>query len=372
MVKLFEIRTLAEFESLGDEWRELQLAVGAQSIFLTHEWFGVCAKNLSPNQQMLVLLLRDGTRLVGIAPLLQQRTHVRRLPTTQIGFLQNPLSPFVDFLLLDPPAGLHAVLTHLWNTRTGWDLLRLTNLREDSPLLELLCSLLQNEGRAFRKHVASRTPFLPIHGSWEEFYKSKSQKFKKTRRSVANRIQHLGEFTVCQITRPQDAGEAFEQMLMVSARSWKRRHHADLLSPEFERAFFSELTRVASKAGWLRLWLLKKGDEVLAAEFHLDDHGTVYALRAHYDKAYASYSPGTYLDFAIVEQLFRDGCSCYDMGPGAADYKLAWTESNYARYAVEAYNRGVYPEFLNRLQNSWIPALKSSAVGRWIRRAQNP
>ncbi len=372
MAQLAEIRTLQEFAGLGEEWRELQLAVGSRSIFLSHEWFGVCAKNLSPHQQMLILVLRDRGRLMGIAPLLQQRARVRRFPVTQIGFLQNPVSPFADFLLLDPVEGFRTILGYLSQTRMRWDLLRLTNWREDSPLLPVFCRSLEEVGHLFRKQIASRNPFLLVRGSWEEFYKSTSQKFKKTRRSVTNRVHRLGDITVQQVSCPREAGGALEELLAVSARSWKRLHNADLLSLSFERAFLTELTRMASEAGWLRLWLLRKGDESLAAEFHLDDHGTVYGLRAHYDEAFASCSPGTYLDFVIVQELFRRGCSGYDMGPGAADYKLAWTEQSCTCYTVEAYNRGGYAGFLGRLENSWIPALKSSALGRWLRREPSP
>ena len=367
-----EVRTLAELEKLQAEWEELQATAGAPSIFLTHQWFLVCAQNLPADQRMLILLVREGKRLVGIAPLIEERRRIRGLPVTQIGCLQSRLSPFTDFLLIDPQEGLSAVLGHLWNTRRNWDVLRLSGLREDSPLLELLCSMLRAQRRAFRKCVISQSPFLLIQQSWEEFYQSKSQKFKKTRRSVSNRISRLGEITVEQVNRPEDAARGLEQMLAVSAGSWKQRQHIDLLTPQFEHDFFSDLTRVASEAGWLRLWLLKKGEEVLAAEFHLDDHGTIYALRAQYDDAHASYSPGTYLDFQIVQHLFGNGYSCYDMGPGAADYKLAWTSATRACYAVEVYNCGFYPKLLNQLQNSWIPRLKATSLGRWILRDQEP
>jgi GNAT acetyltransferase-like protein len=91
-------------------------------------------------------------------------------------------------------------------------------------------------------------------------------------------------------------------------------------------------------------------------------------LRAQYNEAYATYSPGRYLDYEIVEQLFRDGCSAYDMGPGAADYKLAWTDSTYACHAIDLYKPSLYPQLVYRLEHVWIPALKRSNAGRWVKK----
>jgi len=366
MLQIDEIRTLREFEALRDTWHELQQAAGARSVFLSHEWFLVCAQCLSPSQQMLVLVLRREGRPVGAVPLLSQRIQVRHLPATQIGFLENPLTPFVDFLLTEREEGLRTVLGYFRETHTDWDVLSLGKLREDSPHLDLLRRLLGHQRQTFRVLTVSQTPFLRIQQSWEEFYQSKSQKFKKTRRSVANRIERLGPVAVELVRRPEECARGLEQLLEVSQRSWKRQQATDLLTPEFERKFLGQLTGVVSNAGWLRLWLLKKGEDVLAAEYHLDDHGAVYALRAHYDDAYAASSPGAYLDTMIVRHLFENGCTLYDMGPGRVDYKLAWTNSVYCCYSLEIYNQTFYSQLLGRLETRWIPALKASPLGRWL------
>jgi CelD/BcsL family acetyltransferase involved in cellulose biosynthesis len=370
MLQIEEIRTLAEFEKLRDEWRELQGAARAESIFLSHTWLSVCARCLSVGQQLLILLLRREGKLVGAAPLVQENVRVRHLPATQIHFLSNALTPFVDFLLIDPEEGLQAILKHFREVRTNWELLSLSKIREDSPHREWLERMLARRDAIYRKTTTGWTPYLRIEGSWDSFYQSKSAKFKKTRRSVTNKVERLGPVKVELLTRPEEAAAGLEVMFAVSERSWKRNQGTDLLAPHFEREFFSHLTRVASSEGWLRLWLLKLEDRPLASEYHLDDHGTEYALRAQYDEEYSSCSPGNYLDTYIVRYLFENGCRRYDMGPGAVDYKLAWTESGYHCHVVELYNSRLYPQIVGRMETSWIPAIKASAFGRWIARRQ--
>jgi CelD/BcsL family acetyltransferase involved in cellulose biosynthesis len=370
MLEIEEIRSPSEFGRIRGEWHDLQNSAGATSVFLSHGWFEVCAASLAADQQLLILLVREEGRLVGGAPFVKQRSHVRRMPIREIRFLENPLTPFVDFLFVDPQTGLRAILTHFQKTYTDWDVLSFQKLREDSPQLAFLRDLLQREKWMLRESTVGRTPFLRIEKTWEDFYKSKSPAFRKSRRGITNRVERLGPITIEQVTLPEDAERGLELMLKVSERSWTRRQGADLLSAKFEREFFQKLTKVASQAGYLRIWLLKKGEEVLATEYHIEDHRTVYGLRAHYDAEYSSSSPGSYLDTRIVQQLFQNGYSVYDMGPGMVGYKLAWTDEFYQCQEINVYNSRPYAQFLARLEIRWIPALKESSLGRWLRKTR--
>src|SRR5215831_1351690 len=165
------IQNLQRFEHLKTDWNELQRRAKLGSPFLSHQWFRACARSLFPHQELLLFALREGKELIGVAPLLRERVHVRGLPVEQIGFLENPLSPFADFLLLDPKLGLNLILEHLFHVYTNWDILTLNRLREDSPNLNIFCSLLSSHSSTYHKRVTSRTPYLLIDRPWEEFYK---------------------------------------------------------------------------------------------------------------------------------------------------------------------------------------------------------
>ncbi len=366
MLQIEEIRSLDRLASLREEWRALQQTAGARSFFLSPDWFLLCARHLAPNQRMLILCLRRDGRLVGVAPMMSERARLRRLPVTRIRFLENHLTPFADSILAEPEEGMAAILGYFRETRRDWDVLSLSRLREDSPHLKLLDDLLRRNRRTFRTSVVSRTPFLRIERTWEEFYQSKSQKFRKTRRSITNKVERLGPLTVELVSRPEDTQRGLEQWLELSRRSRIRKHGTDLLTPEFERAFFIGLSELAGQAGAMRLWLLKKENELLAAEYHIDDRGVEYGLRSCYDETYSSSSPGAYLDLYIVRHLFENGASIYDMGPGLVEYKRAWTDSLYQCYGVDVFNRSFYAGLLGRLETRWIPAIKSSALRRWI------
>jgi CelD/BcsL family acetyltransferase involved in cellulose biosynthesis len=372
MLRVLEIKSLRELENIRDAWQNLHAKLANPSVFLSYGWFYVCVKNVVHEQGTpLILTVHSGDRLIGIAPLIQKRAKVRGLPVRQIEFLTTPLTPFVDFLLLEPENSLSAITEHLLHTRKSWDVLSFGKFKEDCSNLRLLISVFMKSGCQVRDREVARVPFLRLDTKWDDFYQSKSRKFRMTRRSVANRLKRLGTITVERARSADDADPALKAMLCVSGKGWKHRQGKDLLTPEIERSLLTDLTRIAAREGWLNIWLLKYEDNVLAAEYHVKDDGAIYGLRAQYDEAYAAYSPGRYLDYEIVEQLFRDGCTYYDMGPGAAEYKLAWTEQTYGCRALEVYKPSLYSKFVYRLQHVWVPDLKRTRVGRWMARREN-
>jgi len=245
-------------------------------------------------------------------------------------------------------------------------------IREGSRGLAALKAALGRKNRIAVESEVSRTPYLEIQGTLDEFWRSKSAKFRKTRRSIANRIEKLGGVHVECITGDGRVEAALREFLELSRKSWTRTEGRDLLAEDFERRFLEDLTKLAVEKGWLRLWFLRKDDELIAAEYHLRDGDVEYGLRAHYDPAYAYQSPGTFLDVSVVKRLFADGCRIYDMGPGLVGYKAAWTTTAYACSSLSLFGRGVYAGFLGRLESTWIPAARKSSLGRWLASKKRP
>jgi CelD/BcsL family acetyltransferase involved in cellulose biosynthesis len=368
MLRIETIRNLNDFVSLREEWKRLQLRLGSTCIFLGYEWFRVCASNLRPGQELLILMLWEGNLLVGIAPLMRTERRIRRLPLKRIEFLGNEITPIADFLLVEVEKSLRAIVDYLYSTEKRWDVLWLAGLSKNSAALEALSSGLCAPARQqVQRKLISSIPYLQINSSWDEFYNAKSRKFRMTRRSITNRIHRMEGIEIEHITGAS-AADGLASLLEVSSRSWKRRENLDLIDAAFEKKFFSELTEVAAERGWVHIWLLKQKGRPIAAEYHLQSGDVVYGLRAHYDDEYAQCSPGAYLDLEVVKQLHENGVRCYDMGPGTAEYKLAWTDSSYPLFAVELYNQSMYARFVSGFENSFIPAVKRTALGRHLQR----
>jgi CelD/BcsL family acetyltransferase involved in cellulose biosynthesis len=364
MIEVQEINSRDDLQRLGTEWDSLARRVNP-SLFLSHGWFMTCVGALGSTERPRILVLREGGNIVGIAPLLQRKTSLRHMPLTQVGFLDNNLTPFCDFLLVDAQAGVRAILDHLVKCG-GFDVLRFQRLLSGSPNLPALKLELERRRMPMFEKPIAEVVYLPIAGEWDAFYNARSRKFRMTRRSVANKIARLGKIGVECAETPEQLKSALAAVLDLSAQGWKRRENRDLLGEDVERRLLTSMVEWAGSTGHVRIWLLRKDQDVIAAEFHLVDSGTAYGLRAQYDPQYYSHSPGRALDYEIVERLFQAGFTTYDMGPGVAEYKRNWSDDTYTTLQVEAFADRFYPQLAAKIHYRLVPALKQSRLGKWL------
>jgi CelD/BcsL family acetyltransferase involved in cellulose biosynthesis len=86
----------------------------------------------------------------------------------------------------------------------------------------------------------------------------------------------------------------------------------------------------------------------------------ISALRSDYDPAYENLSPGTYMNWKMLEQLFNEDYRYYSMGPGGNTYKFRWAEELPDQYRMTLYNRTWRGRLLDLLE------LKSRPMKRTI------
>jgi CelD/BcsL family acetyltransferase involved in cellulose biosynthesis len=364
MIEIQEINTREGLGGLVSDWNDLAERANP-SLFLSHGWFSSCAEVLAPSQRLKVLALREAGKLTGIAPLLLRSTSLRHFPLKQVGFLDNDLTPFCDFLLLEPESGVRAIVDYLVKSG-GFDLLRFNRMLPSSPNLPFLKRELERRGMTPHENAVAEVVVLRIAGDWDTFYNAKSRKFRMTRRSIANKIARLGEISVECAETPEQLKPALAAVLELSTLGWKRLENRDRLGEDVERRLLTSLVDRAAARQNVRIWMLRKDGDVIAAEFHLVDEGTAYGLRAQYDPQYFSHSPGRALDYEVVERLFKGGFATYDMGPGVAEYKRNWSDDTYASLQIEAFPRRLYPQLAAKVHYRLVPALKQTALGKWI------
>ena len=57
-------------------------------------------------------------------------------------------------------------------------------------------------------------------------------------------------------------------------------------------------------------------------------------------------SPGTYLNWKLLERMFKDEIIYYSMGPGENEYKLRWSDTAISLSHITIYNK----TFLNMVE----------------------
>lgn len=363
------IRSEAEFAALKPEWNDLLEQSGQSSPFLSHEWFSCCLEGFSQGRELYIHAVRERGTLLGIAPLWLYDEASRWIPARQIGFITSLDTPFADFILQKERQQeilIRLLDQLLTKSPVRWDLISLRQWPSVSPRYGLAEQIFQRQRRSTFREVASTVPYIPIEGSWEAFLEGRSVKFRKTHRNIVNRVAKLKN--VQMLCYRQDAGgEVLRDVLTVSEKSWKKVEGIAISSKEESKRFFRALTRAASERDWLMVWVLKVEGTPVATEYHLVDDRTVYALRADFDEAHKSSSPGAYLEYQIVKQLFEEGYREYNTGPGLNTYKLHWTEHRRENVTINVCNNSLRGRAIWGAEKVW-PLLRQvkSLKGQWV------
>ena len=105
-----------------------------------------------------------------------------------------------------------------------------------------------------------------------------------------------------------DLASLMKTLVSLSASSWKASTGLTL-DQQGPGAFINRLSELAMRNAWLLVWVLTIDGEPAAMEYQLEFKGVVSGLRADYDSRFDGYSPGTLLNWRIIEQLFERDAS---------------------------------------------------------------
>lgn len=356
-----EISDFGRFEALEPEWEELRHNSLAGSFFLSHAWFRCCWIGHGRASRAMVLAVRDGADLVGVAPLLIGKSRWRLFPIRVVSLMQNQDSPFIGLVLRRDRAerALRALLDHL-GRMPGWDITSLSKIPVGSGS-ERVAEHATGAWRCIRREAA-RSPVLATDGNWEEFWKQQSQRFKKTIRNVNNRVERLGRITVDDLGQSGSEEECTEVFHAVAAQSWKAGLPISVTQNADVARFFGELTATLLQRRQLALWVLRLDGVPIATEYHVRDGDTICALRSDFVDTLRDASPGAYLNYRIIRAYFDQDVRLYDMGPGDSEYKARWTSAQRATDTFWLFNRTPYAAALYEIERHVAPALRRLRV----------
>jgi CelD/BcsL family acetyltransferase involved in cellulose biosynthesis len=357
-LKIRRIERAEELAALAPMWAELGGASGQNSPFLSHDWFWCCWQAVAPQRRPEILVIEEGGGPVGLVPLMRWRERVRSLPVRCLGFLECPDTPVVDMLAVgDPCRAIEAFLEHL-ATRSDWDIVRFQKLETTSATVKTLEGVLP--GRLpWRLAGRGLSPFLEVSGTWEAFFRSKTQRFRKTIRNMENRLRRAGIVTAEEHRKVDPDGPLFAEVMEVSRQSWKGPRGLAMATMQGMPVFFRQLTQRASANGWLHLWILRIDGRAVATEYQIGAAGRRHALRSDFDPALADLSPGTFLNARIIESLFaREDVHEYDMGPGTNEYKLRWATGSHETLTLEMYSPAAYGRLLYAMEGRLVPVAR--------------
>ncbi|MBW4933388.1 GNAT family N-acetyltransferase [Marinobacter sp. F4206] len=250
---------------------------------------------------------KDGV-LVGIAPLVRTRERYRGVPITLVKLAANGHSPYssivVDSSLTTSEAEqVYAALTQITSREVGL----FFKIDQASELKRFLTDRSKPGHERVLEKPSLRTPVVDIEGSWSEFYQSRSRSLKKSLNHKLNRFRKNGDFTIDHEKITGADQPIIDELIAISANSWKSSIGNDLRSNQRSRHFLLNLVGSFGKSGGLSAWIVRHKDTPVAFELHLTFDNVVYPIRADYDDRFKAYSPGSVLEYSALKSLFEMG-----------------------------------------------------------------
>jgi CelD/BcsL family acetyltransferase involved in cellulose biosynthesis len=336
----------AGFQGLVDEWNRLAARTDPRSVFFRHEWFDAAWRWLRDTCSLCIVCIRRDGELIGICPLLRRRSTRARIAMTELKFLTVPDTQ--ECGLLADPSDLGDVVTgimdYLSSGKIYWDIMRLEKLPADSSVLKVLADTAHRTGYKVQVSDGGDNPGVGLKDSWQAYYGRRSRRLKKGNNLIVNRLKRDKKQVEIRCYRRTvddiDQASLIKTVIALSASSWKSSTGLTL-DNRGPGAFIVRLSEHAMRNSWFLVWVLTIDGEPAAMEYQLEFNGVVSGLRADYDPRFEEYSPGTLLNWRIIEQLFDRDSSFYSLGPGSNQYKMRWAEEHRQLKTLVAYGPSV-------------------------------
>src|SRR5437667_8473843 len=165
------VETISDYKSFLDlepVWNDLVEAAGIDHPFLTYEWVRTWWECFGEGKQLHILVVKDGTGPIAIAPLMVSPGRMYGLRVRQIESLGNVHTQRFDFIMARRAREAYsAIWKRLVNDADQWDMLQLCQLPPGSRTLEELPKLAAADGFLTGLWHSGDSPYLPLTGGWE-------------------------------------------------------------------------------------------------------------------------------------------------------------------------------------------------------------
>lgn len=357
---------------LKPAWDDLVERAGVEHPFLSHEWTTTWWECFGAGKELRVLLVRDGARLVGLAPLMRSDARMYGLRVRRLGTLYNPHVPRSDFVIARGAQGAcRALWRELCGAERGWDMLELCQLPSDSPALAELPALARADGFLTGVWRASDSPYLPVAGSWADYLGRLRAKHRSNLRNRLRRLGQLGEVKLEVVCSADELARALEDGYGLEAAAWKGEAGTAIAARPELRLFYTRLAERMARGGRLRLHFLTLDGRRIAFGYSLLHRDRLYLLKPGYDPEYAHLSPSGLLLHKVLQDAFDRRLAEHDFLGVDDAWKLEWTSAVRPHRWLCVFPRNATGALLRSLKFGIVPALRRLAPGRPARGAQS-
>jgi CelD/BcsL family acetyltransferase involved in cellulose biosynthesis len=328
------IRDLAGVQALAGEWDGLLSRSASPEVFRTYEWLTTWWEvfGASGGRQPLVVVVRQGRTLVGLAPFVVRdvgrgRARVRRLELMGTGEdkTDEVCSYFGDIIAATgfEEAVCDCVWRCLQSERSSWDEAVWGSILESSLIARYLRPRAHDHGHASTGSTFGRRFWVDLSGgNFNGFLEGLSKKRRTRLQSYRRKLEKEGVVEEL-VTAPEQIPGFLAEIARLNRLRRGSQGRGSAWESEKFRRFHELLAPRLLAQGRLDLRLWKRDGQCLAALYHFVYAGTVYGYQIGFDTAaFGSVSPGLVTISQSIEWAFAQGLRRFDfLVSGDGSYK---------------------------------------------------
>lgn len=315
-----EARTVEEVLALREPWQALQHACPSSNLYSTWEWLSAWYEAYAASGSIRCLLVHQGSRLVGLAPLFSPFEHDYQLQRGQLGYAGSygPAWGFYPEFLLWPgqeEAVMQVLLDALCEEPRGWWNLKFMRMQTDGPTLSLLMTQMLPYGlRTYAKPgLPSAVDNLPDDPDRVLDMISNSNHRNHCRSARRHLLEDLPQVRFRRVHDPQEAIGRLDDLARLNImRHDLKGIQSNFLKPAYRLHFDLSCQRL-HEAGYLQLHIIEyKGETIAASTFGVyRDQG--FLLNSGFLPGYGQYRPSHLIILDWMAGAITEGVRSLDM-----------------------------------------------------------
>lgn len=300
-----------DLERLEPEWRALLPRASMNKVFASPTWLRVWWQEFGAGRDLILLSVRRGGELVGVAPLMRDNDRLCFAGDTEV-------CDYMDFIVApgEEEAVVSAVLRSLGEE--PWQELALWAVPEGSPTLDALKAVAPQLGLRVDIEIEDVCPQLDLPATWEEYLASLKKKDRHELRRKLRKLSKGGEVLLEVIDEAAAVKAALDDFLRLYRDG--RSDKAAFMTERMER-FFRAIVSALADEGRIELLFLSLDGARAATVLCFCADGEALLYNSGYAPSYAYLSVGLLSKALALQKAIEEGKRRFDFLRGREPYK---------------------------------------------------
>ncbi|MCP4567735.1 MAG: GNAT family N-acetyltransferase [FCB group bacterium] len=329
VIDISRVETVEAFEQLRPDWDRLLSQSDVNNIFLTFDWIKSWWETFGEQFRLYILLIKEGDKLIGIAPLmLTLRKSIR--------FIGTPNADYGDLIGPDKDVIIKQVFSYLTKHNDEWNKIDLQQIPAKSGTLTALNTLL--EARSYKYQINQmETCFSYQYEGSEEDRGLFTLRRNKTMRRKFNFFMKAGGLELIRLQDSSEIKEYLPSFFHGHIVRWDQTSTpSKFLNPK-NRDFYYTLVNNLARQKQISMLMLMHKNRPIAYYFTFDYNNSLFLYTTIFDPFYFKRSPGYILIDFLTTDFIRNGYNIIDHTRGDEFYKESFTNKTSVNYRLTIY-----------------------------------